>query len=54
MWDQEPDFLGPLEESDILEALEEHNFECESTDGVSDFEFDSYTVGAEEDTFDKE
>jgi hypothetical protein len=32
MWD---------EESDILEALDEHSFECESSDDFSDSELDS-------------
>ena len=32
MWD---------EESDILEALEEHGFECESSDDFSDLGLDS-------------
>jgi len=47
MWDKEPD---------IFEALEEHDFECESTYDFFDFEFDSETVveGVEEDAFDED
>ena len=46
MWDKE---------SDIFEALEEHDFDFESTDVFFDTEFDSDTVqGIEEDTFDKD
>lgn len=43
------------EEPDILEALEEHNFECESVDDLSDFELDSDILeSSEEDTFHKD
>lgn len=43
MWDEEPD---------IVEALEEHDLECESADDFSDFGFDSsITEGAAEDTY---
>ena len=43
------------EEPDILGALEEHNFECESVDDFSDLDLDSDILeGSEEDTFDKD
>ena len=43
MWD---------DEHDIGEALEEHDLECESTDDMSDFGFDSSIAdAAAEDTY---
>ena len=43
------------EETDILEALEEYNDECESADDFSDLELDSdIAEDAEEETFDKD
>jgi hypothetical protein len=43
MWDDEPD---------LMEALEEHDLECESTDDFSDLAFDSSIAdAAAEDTY---
>ncbi len=43
------------EETDILEALDEYNFECESTGDFSDLEFDTDIVESpEEDEFDED
>lgn len=42
-------------ETDIFEALDEHDFECESTDDFFDLDFDSDIVECiEENPFDEE